>query len=157
MCSWVWSCWRCLTHLFLTCPSLASIWPLVWVWIGFDGVDTQVISDHFTQFTYYTGRMKARRSFLQIIWLLCIWVLCNERNSRLFKNQECPSFQLQDKVKSYSLWWLKAKFFTFLWHLVVLVEPPNVFEHLLALLLLLWRTVCTFDSLFGTSCAEKIV
>jgi hypothetical protein len=52
-------------HLFITCTSFASLWPLVRAWIRFDGVDTQVISDHFTQFTYYTCGLKARCSFLQ--------------------------------------------------------------------------------------------
>ncbi|AES67271.2 hypothetical protein MTR_2g088740 [Medicago truncatula] len=53
--------------MFLTCTSLASLWLLVRAWIGFDGVDTQVIYDHFTQFTYYTCGLKARCSFLNSI------------------------------------------------------------------------------------------
>jgi hypothetical protein len=78
-------------------------------WISFDGVDSQVISDHFQQFIYYTGGLKSRRSFLQLIWLLCAWIMWNERNNRLFKQKENTKFQLLEKVKSYSLWWLQAK------------------------------------------------
>jgi len=96
-------------HLFLSCSTFASLWPLVRAWIGFDGVDIQVISDYFYQFIYYTCGLKARRNFLQLIWLLCRWVFRNERNNRLFKNQECSSYQLLEKVKYYSLWWLKTK------------------------------------------------
>jgi len=33
----------------------------------------------------------------------------NERNNGLFKQKENTMFQLLEKVKSYSLWWLKAK------------------------------------------------
>lgn len=94
---------------WLSCATLASLWPLVRAWIGFDGTDTQVISDHFTQFIYYTYGLKARWSFLQLVWLLCVWVLWNEHNSRLFKNQESSLYRLLEKVKLYSLWWLKAK------------------------------------------------
>ena len=91
------------THLFLACPTFGAIWPMVRVWIGFDGVDSQVLSDHFLQFINHTGGLKARCSFLHMIWLLCVWIIWNERNCRLFKNKECTIIQLLDKVKSQSL------------------------------------------------------
>jgi len=100
-------------HIFLLCPHFGSLWPLVQAWIGFDGFDTQVIQNHLNQFIYYSGGLKARRNFLHLIWLLCSWILWNERNNQLFKNQECNSYQLLEKVKYYSLWWLKAKHVTF--------------------------------------------
>jgi len=96
-------------NLFLSCTCIGSLWPLVRFWIGFNGVDHQDISDHFIQFTNYTGGLKSRRSFLQLIWLLTAWILWNERNNRLFKQKECSIDQLLDKVKYYSLWWLKVK------------------------------------------------
>jgi len=95
-------------HLFLGCVCFGSIWPLLRSWIGFDGVDHNIISYHFTQFTYCTGVLKSRRSFLQLVWLLAVWVLWTERNNRLFHQKECSVVQLPDKVKYYSLWWLKA-------------------------------------------------
>jgi len=39
-------------HLFLACSWFGSIGPLLWSWIGFDGVDHYIISDHLLQFTY---------------------------------------------------------------------------------------------------------
>jgi hypothetical protein len=77
------------------------------------GVDSNIISSHFVQFTCMSGFGKARRSFLQLIWLLTAWVVWNERNNRLFKNvvSEVPS--LLDKIKLLSLAWLKAKKATF--------------------------------------------
>jgi len=54
-------------HLFLSCSWFGSIWPLLRSWIAFDGVDHYNISDHFTQFTYYTGGLKLRRSFLLLV------------------------------------------------------------------------------------------
>jgi hypothetical protein len=76
---------------------------------GFDGVDHCDISNHFAQFTFSTGGLKSRRSFLQLVWLLTVWVLWNERNNRLFKQKENFIVQLLDKVKYHSMWWLKAK------------------------------------------------
>jgi len=86
-------------HLFLACSCFGSIWPLLRSWIGFDGVDHNIISDHFTQFTYCKCVLKSRRSFLRLVW-----VLWTERNNRLFNQKEYSIVHLLDKVKYYSLW-----------------------------------------------------
>jgi len=96
-------------HLFLSCTVLAALWQHVRDWIGFAGVDSNNISDHLVQFTYMTGVGKGKRSFLQLIWLLCTWVVWNERNNRLFNNTVNTIPQLLDKVKLLSLGWLKAR------------------------------------------------
>ena len=54
-------------HLFLACFDFSSLWPMVRHWLGFMGVDTNVLSDHFIQFVYSTGGGKAKRSFFQLI------------------------------------------------------------------------------------------
>jgi len=77
-------------HLFLSCSTFSTLWPLVRHWLGFMGVDYIVLSDHFLQFMYSIGGGKVTRSFLQLIWLLCVWVLWNERNNRLFNNVVTP-------------------------------------------------------------------
>jgi len=56
-----------------------------------------------------TGPGKAKRSFMQLNWLMCTWVVWNERNNRLFNNVVTLVPRLLDKVKLLSLWWLKAK------------------------------------------------
>ena len=61
------------------------------------------------QFTYLSGVGKARRSFMQLIWLLCTWVVWLERNNRLFNNVVTDVPRLLDKIKLLSLGWLKAK------------------------------------------------
>jgi len=38
------------THLFLSCPTFGALWSLVQSWLGVEGVDSHVISDHFLQF-----------------------------------------------------------------------------------------------------------
>jgi len=39
----------------------------------------------------------------QLIWLLCTWIVCNERNNRLFNNTITIVPRLLDKVKLLSL------------------------------------------------------
>ncbi|XP_024634593.1 uncharacterized protein [Medicago truncatula] len=95
-------------HLFLSCTTFASLWQQVRDWIGVLGVDHNIITDHLVQFTHLAGVGKAKRSFLQLIWLLSAWVLWSERNTRIFNNFINLVPQLLDKVKLLSLGWLKA-------------------------------------------------
>ncbi|KAK2457253.1 hypothetical protein QL285_004548 [Trifolium repens] len=74
-------------QLFLSCGTFGSLWTLVRSWIGFSAVDTHTIPDHFVQFTYSVGGLRACRFFLQLIWLACVWVIWNERNYRLYKKE----------------------------------------------------------------------
>jgi len=78
-------------------------------WIGIVGVDSNIITDHLVQFTHLTGVGKAKSSFMQLIWLLCSWVVWKERNDRLFNNTVTLVPRLLDKVKLLFLGWLKAK------------------------------------------------
>jgi hypothetical protein len=96
-------------HLFIDCSTFGSLWSLVRSWIDFSSVDPQNISDHFLQFTHSLGGLRARRSFLQLIWLLCVWVVWNERNCQLFRNSEMSMSQLLEKVKLHYFWWLKEQ------------------------------------------------
>jgi hypothetical protein len=59
-------------HLFLSCDIFGSPWPLVREWIGFSTTDASGLSDHFVQFTYSASGLRARRSFLQLVWLACL-------------------------------------------------------------------------------------
>jgi len=101
------------SHLFLHCEVFGSLWHHVRSWIGMSGVDPHNNSEHFFQFTNYTGHSKACRLFLQLPWLLCVWVLWSERNNKIFNNIETPILQLLNHVKFNSLWWLRAKNATF--------------------------------------------
>ncbi|KAK2362876.1 hypothetical protein QL285_087903 [Trifolium repens] len=70
--------------------------------------DAHNLSDHFVQFTHSAGGLRARRSFLQLVWLACVWVVWNERNLRVFRNYENSVYQLLDKVKMFSYRWLRT-------------------------------------------------
>ncbi|RHN56553.1 putative reverse transcriptase zinc-binding domain-containing protein [Medicago truncatula] len=96
-------------HLFLFCPNTVLLWQQVRNWLGSMGADPNNLHDHLVQFTYSTGVGKAKRSFLQLIWILCTWIVWIERNNRLFGNVVTDVPRLLDKVKLLSLRWLKAK------------------------------------------------
>jgi hypothetical protein len=68
-------------HLFLSCSFFRSLWLLVRSWNGFLSVDTQQLSHHFLQFSFSPGSLSARRSFLQLIWLVYVW-LCGMKGIR---------------------------------------------------------------------------
>ncbi|GAU42955.1 hypothetical protein TSUD_142920 [Trifolium subterraneum] len=95
-------------HLFLSCSTFGSIWASVPSWIDITSADPTALRDHFVQFTYSAGGSRARRSFLQLIWITCIWVVWTERNHILFRGLTSNSHQLLDKIKLSSFRWLKS-------------------------------------------------
>lgn len=102
------------SHLFLHCTLFCSLWQPVRSWIDISGVDPQNIHDHFTQFIHYRGHSRTCRSFLQLVWLFCIWLVWTGRNNKLFNNIQTPILQILEKVKHNSYWLLKANNTTFL-------------------------------------------
>jgi len=95
-------------HMFLYCDTFGALWQHVRKWLGVSRADMYTVHDHFFQFTNVLGPSRTRRSFMQLLWLLCVWILWNERNNRLFNNVQMTMTELLEKVKLYSLWWLKA-------------------------------------------------
>ncbi|CAJ2637040.1 unnamed protein product [Trifolium pratense] len=87
-------------HLFLSCSIAGSLWDLVRAWIGISLVDSTSLRDHFVQFTASSGGSRARRSFLQLVWLACVWVLWTERNHRLWLKTTNITLAL-----NYHSWW----------------------------------------------------
>ncbi|RHN60841.1 hypothetical protein MtrunA17_Chr4g0030201 [Medicago truncatula] len=95
-------------HLFVSCPIFRDLWQHVRAWIGVSGVDPFDISDHFVQFSYLLGSTSKIQSFMQLLWLACVWVLWTERNNKQFNNIENSIHHLVEKVQIHSYWWLKA-------------------------------------------------
>jgi len=69
-------------HLFIHCDHFGIIWQQVRFWIGVAGVVHHSLRAHFVQFTNYLSGTRARRSFIQLMWLLCVWLVWNECNNR---------------------------------------------------------------------------
>ncbi|MCI26684.1 heat-shock protein, partial [Trifolium medium] len=89
-------------HLFIFCSTFGSIWDLVRSWIDISSTGFTSIRDHFVQFTLSAGGSRARRSFLQLIWLASVWVVWTERNHRLFRGSASTPHQMLDKIKLFS-------------------------------------------------------
>ena len=100
---------KTIDHLIIHCHIIGELWKFIKTWIGLYLVDLFQVTDHFNQSVHSSGGYALRRSFLQLIWLCCIWVIWNERNQRLFANKANTTVQLLEKVKMCSLCWLKAK------------------------------------------------
>jgi len=68
-------------------------------WFGVLGPDISIVSDHFLQFTHSAGGTQARHFFMQLVWLLCAWIIWNDCNQRLFNNIGSFIDELLEKVK----------------------------------------------------------
>ncbi|MCI08187.1 RING-h2 finger protein ATL2C, partial [Trifolium medium] len=90
-------------HLFISCGTFGSLWALVCTWIGISPSDSTSVRDHFVQFTFSAGGTRSRRSFLQLIWLVSVWVVWTERNQRLFRGSTSTLSQMLDKVKLFHI------------------------------------------------------
>ncbi|GAU34505.1 hypothetical protein TSUD_388170 [Trifolium subterraneum] len=99
-------------HVFISCSMFGSLWSLISTWIGSASVTALTLSDHFVQFTISAGGTRARRSFMQFIWLACVWVVWTEQNHRLFRGTTNSSLHMLDKIKIFSFMRLTAKSFT---------------------------------------------
>ena len=56
------------THLFLHCSTFGSVWQLLLRWLGFSTALPLGVVDHFNQFSFYGGNVKARGAIFQVIW-----------------------------------------------------------------------------------------
>jgi hypothetical protein len=71
---------------------------------------------------------------MELIWLVCDWVVLNERNHQLFRNLTKLLAQLLDKVKLYYYYLSSFKL------LYAVVEPVCLFGYWLIMLALLFPT-----------------
>jgi hypothetical protein len=95
-------------HLFRSCPFYVALWGQIRSWLGIATAEPLCLSDHFYQFVYSAGASRNIRNFMQLIWLCSMWVMWNERNSRVFKNTDHTVHQVVEKIKLQSFWWMKA-------------------------------------------------
>ena len=147
-------------HLLLHCDTFGSLWQQVRLWLGVSGVDHQSLSAHFFQFTNYLGGLRTRRSFLQLFWLLCVWLIWKERNNRIFNNIYISITEVMEKVKFHSYWWLRANNANFVydWLSTVAVGSVVLFGYRLMpvfVFVIIWQTLCILNDLFSTSCVKE--
>ena len=100
-------------HMFFHCNIFGALWQHIRNWLRVYGADPYNVHDHLFQFTNALGTSRTHRSFMQLLWLLGVWILWNERNNKLFNNVQTSMLDLLEKVKFSCLWWLKANNITF--------------------------------------------
>jgi hypothetical protein len=113
-------------------------------WIDFFSVDAHTLADYFIQFTYSTGGFRARRFFMQLIWLACVWVVWSERNHKLFRGSASSLQQLLDNIKSFSFTWLQSTNATVAYNSHRLWSNPMLCLGLYNLLLWFFSVSCNF-------------
>lgn len=62
-------------HLFFSYRIFRELWYLVCDWIGVYEADPYRTTNHFLQSIYLIGGSVKRISFMQLIWLVRVWVL----------------------------------------------------------------------------------
>ncbi|PNX54524.1 kinesin-like protein [Trifolium pratense] len=82
-----WSDVESTHHLLLSCSFFGSLYPMVRTWIGSMVVDANSLPDHFVQFIQPVGGQRARRSFMQLIWLACVWNTTSSLHQMLDKKK----------------------------------------------------------------------
>ena len=96
-------------HLFLHCDISTDLWNNVFNWLVISLVMPSFLRQHFMQFSKMAGWFRSSHLFFTTVWFATVWVLCKERNYRIFQNTASTSVDLIEKVKLYSFVWLKSK------------------------------------------------
>jgi hypothetical protein len=100
-------------HLFLGCDFFGRVWTQVLLWLGLSYAAPVRCRDHYLQFGHMAGLPHFSHSFIQLIWLACVWTIWKERNNRIFTQKATPISILSDRVKLLSFKWLKARLHSF--------------------------------------------
>ena len=100
--------WETADHLLFCCDSFSSVWFAVLQWLRLSFVVPGGFRDHFTHFGHIAGLPRSSYPFLQLIWMVCVWVIWKEQNNKVFHQKITDSQTLADKVKLLSFQWLKA-------------------------------------------------
>jgi len=151
-------CIESVQHLFISCDFLGTLWHHVRQWLGLSGVDHNDISTHFAQCTNYLDRRRRCRSFLQLLWLMCVWLIWKERNNRVFTNVHISIKELKEKVNFHSYWWLKANNASFVYGCEQWRSDPLFCLGIgwCSFLYLSLQTSCILSALFSTPCALEV-
>jgi len=75
MCVTGWGEVESANHLFFTCSIFGKLLSLLHDWIGVSGADPFDGVDHFLQFSFLVAGSATKRSIIQLLWFLCVWVL----------------------------------------------------------------------------------
>jgi len=75
-------------HLFLECSIFGIIWQPIRNWVGVYTTLPSCALAHFHQFGSVVGHAKSCCSFMFLVWFTTSWIICKERNNRVFRGKE---------------------------------------------------------------------
>jgi hypothetical protein len=110
ICSLFKQCIETTNHLFVSCRFTTRIWELILQWLGLEGIHPRQwrgLSIKYWWSSMADGASPQRKA-LAPLSLLIVWEIWNERNARVFRSKQSPSFVLVDKVKAEACLWVIA-------------------------------------------------
>ncbi|XP_024630668.1 uncharacterized protein [Medicago truncatula] len=99
-----------MSHLFIGCESVGSVWVLLCHRLGFSFVPPGSNKDHYYQFIHLAGLPRSTHLYLKVIWLACVWAIWKVRNNRVFTDTVIDHFHIVEKVKLNSFLRLSSNF-----------------------------------------------
>jgi hypothetical protein len=92
------------------CRFTVRLWELLIDWLGLQGIHprawaTLSIKDWWT---LLADGITPHRKALATLTMLTVWEIWNERNARVFRNKQSPSFVILDRIKTEARLWVLA-------------------------------------------------
>ena len=100
-----------------------SVWYLLSNWLSIDFVSPGSISEHFCHFIHLAGMSRSSQLYFKVIWLVCVCVICKERNNRIFKNVVTNPLNIIEKVNLIPFYGYLRIMFQFLFNRFCVVHP----------------------------------
>ncbi|AES82220.1 transmembrane protein, putative [Medicago truncatula] len=71
-------------HPLFSCDTFGSVWLAVLQWLRLSFVAPARCRNHFIQLVQLVGFPRSSYTFLQIIWMACVWIVWMERTNHVF-------------------------------------------------------------------------
>jgi hypothetical protein len=103
-------CTETTDHLFVSCRFTVRIWELIKDWLGIDGIHPRQWAGLTIKewWTLLVDGATPHRKALASLTLLTVWEIWSERNTKVFRNKQSPSFVILDKIKVEARLWAIA-------------------------------------------------
>jgi hypothetical protein len=97
-----------IDHIFLTCRVTATVWSLIFGWMGIQGSSARNIQQHFLWFGDLLKGKHSKR-VKHIIWLATMWSLWRTRNNIIFRGDFVNVQSLVDQIVYISWFWFISR------------------------------------------------
>jgi hypothetical protein len=97
-------------HLFVHCRFTVRLWELLIGWLGLQGIHPRAWATLSIKewWTLLADGITPHRKALATLTMLTVWEIWNERNARVFRNKQSPSFVIFHRIKTEERLWVLA-------------------------------------------------